>query len=182
MTARTQQIRETIAKITTLDTEWMNPSVGHDDPGQYIPWLPFPWHDFVSLVAEALPDMPGNHFFEIGAGIGTKMMLAKEIFGFDVTGIERVPEYAARARKLGLTVINADALAWNGYGGYGMVWFNRPFADPLTQAKLEAKVWDEVSPGTVVIGVNLEAPPPVSWYPILDDREVRRWISQKPLA
>lgn len=180
MTARTQQIRSMISTVITLEREWMTRPAGRDDLARYLPWMPFSWPDFVALVAEALPETTGDRFLDVGCGIGTKLLLAEEIFGLDVRGVERVPEFVKEARQCGLIVAEADALGWDGYGEFDIVFFNRPFHDNDVQAQLEQQVWADMKSGAVVIAVNLIAPPPASWYLILDDSEVRRWIMQKP--
>ena len=118
---------KTVAK---LDKEWQRGDVGHDD-ARYTPWMPNPsWPDYVALLAEAMPDVEGPRFLEVGCGIGTRMLIAREMFGLDVSGIERVPEYVAQAKELGLSVECTDALGWEGYGTFDVVWLNRPFRDP----------------------------------------------------
>jgi SAM-dependent methyltransferase len=179
MTARTQQVRALIAAVTALEAEWRDRDGGRDDLETYLPWMPFPWPDFIALLAEALPEVTGDLFLDVGAGVGSKMMLAEEIFGLTVHGVERVPEYAAAARQRGLAVDEADALGWDSYSDYDVIFFNRPFHDQDQQKKLEQQVFEDMKPGAVVIAVNLITPP-LSWYLILDDREVRRWILQKP--
>lgn len=182
--SRAEQLATVLRTAQQLEREWQG-KVPHAGDERHTPWMPFCIPDFVALMAEALPDMqPGAcRFLEIGAGIGTKMVIARELFGLDVSGIERTDEYAAAARTAGLDVQTADALAWDGYGKADLIWFNRPFRDPAAQASLEALVWDQASPGTVIICANLEGRPPMSWYPVLDawDSE-RRGIWQKPFA
>lgn len=180
MTARTQQVRSMIATVTALDAEWRKSAAGRDNLPVYLPWMPFPAYDFVALVTEALPETYGDRFLDIGAGIGTKMLLAEEIFGLDVRGVERVPEYVKQARERGLVIAEANALGWDGYGDYDLIFFNRPFYDTDQQAQLEQQVWEDMKSGAVVIAANLLSPPPRSWFPVLDDGEVRRWIMQKP--
>ena len=181
MTDRTRQLRALIGSVIAMDREWMSRHEGYDDPGRCLPWMPFSWPDFIALIGEALPETTGDKFLDVGAGIGTKMLLAREIFGLDVTGIERVPAYIKVARDHDLMVIERDAAGWDGYGDYDLVYFNRPFFDQGLQERLEQHIWNTMKPGAVVVGVNLVASPPPTWYPILDDREVRRWILQKPL-
>lgn len=179
MQGRTDQIRDAIRTVNELDARWMREPAGHDDP-RSTPWMPFPWPDFTALVGEALPESAGDSFLEIGCGIGTRMLLAREIYGLDVAGIERVPEYAEQARQLGLTVSCEDALGHKGYGlDWDLIWFNRPFRDPGLERQLEAQVWEDAAPGTVIIMANIEQPPSQGWYLILDDGELRRWIMQK---
>jgi trans-aconitate methyltransferase len=181
VSSRTSQIRNMIGTTIGLDREWMGrTAIGRDDPARYLPWMPFSWPDFIALVSEALPETTGDKFLDIGAGVGTKMMLAEEIFGLDVQGIERVSEYVKEARSRGLTIIEADALGWDGYGDFDIIFFNRPFFNQEMQAELEKQVWTDMKPGAVVVGVNLLVPPPAPWYLILDDSEVRRWVMQKP--
>lgn len=171
--------RSTIAVVKELDEEWRRRDAGRDDLATYLPWMPFSWPEFIALVAEALPETTGDKFLDVGSGPGSKMMLAEAIFGLDVHGVERVPEYVKAARQRGLQVDEADAFGWDGYGDYDLVFFNRPFHDELRQRELEQQVFRDMKPGAVVIAVNLIVPPS-SWYLILDDGEVRRWIYQKP--
>lgn len=179
MSTRSEHIHGMIATVNQMEAAWRKTAAGRENLAVYLPWMPFPWPDFVALVAEAMPEVQGDLFLDVGSGPGTKMMLAEEIFDLSTHGIELVPEYVKQARQLGLTVTEADALGWDGYGKYDLIFFNRPFFDRDQQAQLEQQVWDGMKPGAVVIGVNLMEPPPSSWYPILDDGEVRRWISQK---
>lgn len=174
-----------IADIGRLDHEWMRSPAGRDD-ARSTPWMPFPLFDFIALVAEALPEAKGGAFLEVGCGIGTRMLIAHELYGLDCHGIDRVPEYVAQAQAMlpegagGVTAGIADALGWNGYGKYDIVWFNRVFSDPALQRKLEYQVWGDMRPGAVVIWANLENPPPASWWPVLTETGIRRGIVQKP--
>lgn len=130
----------------------------------------------------------GNVVMTGNCGIGTRMLIAHELYGLDCHGIDRVPEYVAAAQGMlpedatGVTAEVADALGWDGYGKYDIVWFNRVFSDRELQRKLEYQVWTGMRPGAVVIAANLENPPPANWWPVLieADPSVRRWINQKP--
>jgi len=182
---RAKVIGALISDVTRLDSEWMRKPAGHDDP-RSTPWMPFPLFDFIALVAEALPEAKGGKFLEVGCGIGTRMLVAHELYGLEAHGIDRVPEYVAQANELlplgkeGVTAEVADALGWGGYGKYDILWFNRPFADPATQARLEAQVWQDMAPGAVVIAANLNSPPPATWWPVFRDVDINRQIMQKP--
>lgn len=173
------EIRDVLRTATELDYEMSVHPGGRDNP-DCTPWMPFPMFDFIALTAEALQETRGDRFLEVGCGPGTRMLLAREIYGFDVTGIERTAAYAERGHQLGLKIEVADAMAWKGYGNFDLVWFNRPFRDRSLQRQLEAKIWDALSPGAVVMCANLENPPPSSWILVLDDWEIRRGIWQKP--
>jgi hypothetical protein len=174
-------IREVMTLAERLDREWMR-KVPETDR-RYLPWMPFPVPAFLALVLEALPSTPsGNRFLGIGAGIGTKELLAREICGLDVTLIERVPEYAAQAETLGLADIwTGDALDFPSYGSFDLLWLHRPMRDPDMEMALERKVYTGMAPGAVIIGAALETQPPTSgFWPVLEDFEdVRRGIWYK---
>lgn len=169
-----------LQEVQLLDSAWMRDPVGHDDEQHFTPWMPFPLFDFIALVAEALPELQGPQFLEIGCGIGTRMKVAKEFFGLHVQGFDRVPAYVEQAVKLALDTEEADALEYDGYGKFDLIWFNRPFNDQKLQVQLEEKVWADMRPGAVVIAANLLNQPPSNWWLVLDDWEVRRGIWQKP--
>jgi SAM-dependent methyltransferase len=166
-----------MTQAARLEREWLGKDPGTDS--RYLPWMPFSIPAFIALAAEALPETSGNRFLDIGAGAGTKMLLAREIFGLRVTGIEVSAAYAERARALGLHVLAADAADFTGYGQFDLIWLYRPFRDIDAQAALEKTVWDQMAPGAVVIGANLEAPPP-DHHVILDDWERKRGIWMRP--
>jgi trans-aconitate methyltransferase len=179
MSNQLQQIRAAIGAVVALDAEWRVSDAGRDNVATYLPWMPFPWPDFIALVSEALPEVTGDKFLDIGCGPGAKMLLADVVFGLNVRGVERVPEYVKAARERGLVVDEADALGWKGYGDFDLVFFNRPFYDQVREVELENQVFAGLKPGAVLITANLITVPPSSWYPILNDSEVKRWIVQK---
>lgn len=173
-------VRETLVLAARLEHEWMRkiPETDHCRT----PWMPFPIPAYVSMLAEALPEVPGDEFrfLGVGSGIGTKEMLARELCGLKVTGLEIEPEYAAQAEALGVPTLVCDAADFGNYGGYDLIWFNRVYRDPDLQAALEKRIWDDMAPGAVVMCANLEyQPPPASFWPVLDDLEVRRAIYYK---
>lgn len=179
MSKRSDQIASCLRVVDRLKQEWMQKVPGAGD-ATHTPWMPFPTYDLIPLLAAAVAEADGgDRFLEIGCGPGPNMMLADEIFGLDVQGIERVPEYVAQARQQGLLVHEADAGEWKGYGDYDILWFNRPFRDRDAQRALEDLVWSEMREGAVVICANLENKPPSTWYMIDEDWEVRRGVWQK---
>ncbi len=176
MTPDPSVIRETLIWAGKAELEQSLKRVPVGD-GRYLPWMPFQIPDFLALLAEAIPATPGTRFLGIGAGPGTKELLAREIFGLDVTCLEINPAYSATAEAAGLDVITADALDFTGYGAYDLLWFYRPMRDPDLQAALEKAVWDGMSPGAVVICASLEAPPPQArFWPVLEDTDRPRGI------
>jgi hypothetical protein len=177
----TGRIASALREAQTLDRLWMGKIAGAGDD-RHTPWMPFPAPEFIAMLAGAVTEADNDQprFLEVGCGIGTRMMLAREIFGLDVAGIERVPEYVHQAHDLSLRVWEADARDWDHYGEYEIIWFNRPFRDRVLQADLERQIWDEARPGTVIMCANLERKPPSSWLIVDDDWEARRGVWQKP--
>lgn len=183
-----REIAAVVRTVTQVERKWQGlvPAAGND---RHTPWMPFQPFAFIALAAEALPEVSFRglpypaRFLEIGAGPGTKMLLMREIFGFDVRGFERTDEYAAAGRAMGLDVATCDALDWKDYSAE-LIWFNRVFRDPAPQRELEQRVWDEADPGAVIMCANLESRPPGAWFPVLDAwDEERRGIWQKaPVA
>lgn len=180
---RWQDIAAVIRVIQEIDRKWMG-AVPQDaaERARNTPWMPFQLFSFISMLAEAMPEINGRRYLEVGAGPGTRLLAAQEIFGLHGTGFDVTDEYASAARSMGLDVRTADALAWADWAGYDLVWFNRAMrGEP--QAELERRVWEQVSPGAVVMCANLESRPPMPWYPVLDSwDEDRRGIWQKPFA
>jgi trans-aconitate methyltransferase len=180
MSERAGEIRRLLKYVQELDRDWQK-AIPDADTDRHTPWMPMPVADYLVLLIEAITEAGDGDFLEIGCGIGTRMLLAREIFGLDVHGFDRVPDYIQQARTLGLQHAEvADAAHWTGYEKYAIVFFNRPFRNRAAQAELEARVWLEMAPGAVVIAANLEAPPPSSWFIVADDWESRRGAWQKP--
>lgn len=188
------RIRSAIREANRVDALWgKNPAgrddarflwgknpVGRDD-ARFLPWMPYSWPDFVSMTAEALPELTGRKYLEVGCGPGSRMLLAREIFGLEVSGFDRVPEYAGYAAELlQLPVTCEDALEYKDYGKHDLLWVNRPIRDHELQQRLEAKIWDEMAPGAVVACAHLDDRPPLHWYTVYDDWEAKRGVWQKP--
>lgn len=181
MTTRASVIAGTIRRAVQLDRQWQGKGGSADR--RYAPYMPFNRGEFMGLLGEAVAGYePGAdqdvRFLAIGCGPGAELLIARDVFGLDARGFDLDPEYVAAARSLGLDAFEADAEHYDGYGQADITWFNKVARDRLIQARVEAKVWQDTAPGTVVICANLEAPPP-GWFPVLDDWGARRGIWMK---
>jgi trans-aconitate methyltransferase len=165
-----------------IEREWKGKVTPAD--GASLPWMPSDPAQFLVLLIEAITMADGDSFLEIGCGPGTKMLLARELFGLKTYGIENENELVKAAWELGLTVEPAGALGWGHYGDFGIVFFNRVFhgdgPGAVKQEALEAQVWRDMAPGAVVIAMNLIAKPPDNWIIVTDDWEARQGVWMKP--
>ena len=115
-------------------------------------------------------------FLEVGCGLGLKLLAAQEQFAH-VTGIEYDPRRADAAQAmmdrahLHLTeadnapspwlrgtapqsravVHSGDALEFDDYGGFDVIYAYRPIADPELRTRLERRIIAEARPGTLLI-------------------------------
>jgi SAM-dependent methyltransferase len=166
-----KEIKNVLAETMAEDLEWL--TYGRV-PGQkpdpvYNPWMPFQMADFIAIMAEcvaALDEQPEPKylrqkrrtpvFLDVGSGIGTKVLVARELFGLDAYGLEIDKTMHQYARDHGHRAsILCDAMD----GGYfysqaDIIWMYRPFRDEVSQAKLEHKIYEEMKPGAIVAGAQ----------------------------
>lgn len=182
---RAVEIQAVLKTAVKEDLEWL----GHGRiPGKkpdpvHNPWMPFQMSEFVAMLAECLVESEGNEFLDIGSGIGTKIMIAEDLFGLDAWGIETdkvMREYAvSNSRWTELW----DALRCTSYNTPDILWLYRPFKDTFRQAQLEHKIFEDMKPGAVIAGANWENKP--TGFEIvledLDDSGLIRGAWKKPL-
>ncbi|PLS20603.1 class I SAM-dependent methyltransferase [Neptunicoccus cionae] len=96
-------------------------------------------------------------FLDVGCGGGTKVLLAREYFGC-ADGLEYDPNYEAAARKLMQSVAppscnihRGDALTFERYNDYDVIYFYQPIANPELLIELERHICSTARPGTVLI-------------------------------
>jgi len=101
---------------------------------------------------------PGaTRFLDVGCGGGLKVALAGQFFD-QATGIEYDPAYAAAARRT-LTRMNAhrcdivegDALGFECYGSFDVIFLYQPINHEARLAELEARILTHARPGTVIL-------------------------------
>lgn len=172
----TTDVRELLADVRQIERKWQKQAdIG--DETMFAGWMPSDVAQYLVLLVEAIAEAPGTSFLEVGCGPGTKMMLARDLFGLDVTGFDRVPEFVGAAQQQGLNVACCDAFDFQAYGKFDIVFFNRPFRNREVQRDLERLVYSKVRRGAVIICMNLENQPPESKYLVVtDDWESRRGV------
>jgi trans-aconitate methyltransferase len=139
-----RDIRELLTEVRQIERTWQK-QVDIGDAKLFSPWMPADIAQYLVLLIEAIAEAPGNSFLEVGCGPGTKMILARDLFGLDVTGFDRVPEYVVAAKEYGLNVAECDAFDFQSYNKFDIVFFNRPFRDPETQRDLENLIYSKRS-------------------------------------
>ena len=169
-------VRDLMLNVRRIERDWQKKAdIG--DEQMFTGWMPSDVAQFLILLIEAITEAPGRSFLEVGCGPGTKMMLARDLFGLDVTGFDRVEAYVTAARQQGLNVAQCDAADFDAYSKFDIVFFNRPFRDRQAQRDLENMVYRKIRRGAVVICMNLESQPPSDKYLVItDDWEARRGV------
>jgi SAM-dependent methyltransferase len=157
-----------------------------DPKSPTLPWMPFQPAEFLSILYECVPEMAGPAFLDVGCGPGTKMKLARDLYGMDADGVEISEEMGMAARSHG-AVYFADALAMPPafYSHFDLIWLYRPFRDSLLEEQLEARIMDEMKAGAILAGGAWEiCPTSHRWIPVVDDWELRRgaWMKPRPVV
>lgn len=96
-------------------------------------------------------------FLDVGCGGGIKVLLAAEFF-CRADGLEYDAGYVATARqvldragRLPSRVIHGDALTFDGYGDYDVLYFYQPMKTPEGLQALESRIATQARPGTILI-------------------------------
>ncbi|RVT84131.1 class I SAM-dependent methyltransferase [Rhodobacteraceae bacterium CCMM004] len=105
----------------------------------------------------ALRRKGGADFLDVGCGGGLKVLSAAGFFA-RCTGLEYDPGYAAAAgdllRRAGTgncRILNGDALTYDNYDRYDVVYLYRPMRHEAALHALERRIVSQVRPGTILI-------------------------------
>lgn len=139
-------------------------------PGQYGP-LPLSSSIFAYGLARAIDAIGsprGIHFLDVGAGIGTKLLLAKMMYpDLICEGIESHPEVAMAAWKtlegMEPKVHHADAFEWDEYDRFNIVYMYRPCSDWDMEERLERRVMGCMRERAILFLVGGQVEPESPW-------------------
>jgi SAM-dependent methyltransferase len=180
MMADAPEIKNLVIHVAETEHKYL-PQAGQGnryDP-VFTPWMPYQPADFIGIIWECMPEIEGNLFLDVGCGPGTKIAIAKTLFGLEAAGIEIDPDMARAAQAEG-EIWEGDALAIKDapalYAHADIVWLYRPFRDAKREAALESLITSNMKRGAVLAGGSWENAPPKGWVTIVDD------VSYSPLG
>lgn len=136
-----------------------------NDPGHQDGWgyIPSSYEDFIEAMDVArkavslmYKDWASQKFIDVGCGNGMKMQIANQLGLNDVWGLEydkRLIKISNRLfnRKFAEKIIHGDALEFNDYWQYDIVYFYCPLKEFERQVELETRVYEQAPDGTVLI-------------------------------
>lgn len=165
------------ARLAAVERRWAG--AANSSPGA-IGFLPFPMARFVTFLTDAVAAASGNWFLDIGAGPGSKCILAAALYDLEAHGIEIDPAMVTAAQENGAQVIQADALTFAGYGDYDILYLNRPAPGALG-AELEQRIMAAAKPGAVLVAVNATGHPSwgCGWEPVCVEWDESSWVWRK---
>jgi len=144
-----------LRELEALEARWKEPGDSPLLPDAY-GFQAFRIPDFLRLLAVAVMAVaPMRSFLDAGCGIGTKVLIARDMFGLDAAGIDVVPSYVEEAGRLGLggMVALVDVREFGGYGEQDIVYCYGPFREPDAQAAFEKRLHAAMRPGSILIAV-----------------------------
>ena len=171
-----------LTDLREIEKQWRTEAASSPQDPDYVGWMPYDLSRFVMFLTDAVAvATPGPlsliSFLDVGAGPGTKVLLARELYDMDAAGIEIVPEYRAAAVVLGAQVLLCDARTYLCYAAYDIVYLNRPVQD----VAFERQVMAAMRPGAVLITVNgMTRPPHTEWEPVAEEYDVPDGLTRPP--
>ena len=125
--------------------------------------LPYPFTGFFRLMqmARRIALAQGRprplRFLDVGCGVGLKLVQAAAFFD-EVAGLEFDPARAAVARMFVSQsqrpqdrALCADALDYDGYGAFDVIYSYKPLSDPDLLQQMEMRIITQSRPGTILI-------------------------------
>lgn len=112
-------------------------------------------------------EIPSVKFIDVGCGVGQKVYLAARHLGFDAEGIEMRKEhvkianealekFCRKTRRYGevapTKVFEGNAITFEKYSDYDIIYFYCPSHEPATEAKIEWAIAKGAKVGAYVIG------------------------------
>jgi trans-aconitate methyltransferase len=142
-------------ELEELEALW----TGQSDDERYFGFQPFALPDFRGYLRQTLALFEPDRFVDVGCGIGSKILAVQEELDVVGLGIDRVPEFVAEARRLGVDAEEGDAFDWTGYRPGDLVYLNCPCVPRELEAELEQRVFAHLPSGAAIWLVNAVVQP-----------------------
>lgn len=113
-----------------------------------------------SKIAEVTRKPSGlTKFIDVGCGIGDKVYIAREILQLDASGIEYIPETAAKARAVmpDAKIHEGDAFDFD-FGEYDLIYMYRPICDVKLYRQLYMHIAQTARIGAVIVEALCDNP------------------------
>lgn len=133
---------------------------------RFIPLQPFDFYEAMKCVDKIYKKKNPNKipkFLEIGSAFGMNLHLAKRFFNWEVTGIEINPKSVAFYKKCvkhgdrlhfwhtDIEVILADALKYNSYRKYDIIYAYTPHVDYQLNRQMWSRIDSQIKSGTILL-------------------------------
>src|SRR5215467_1350345 len=158
----------TLDQLFQMEMEQLQQEHGRvPDPDSWR-WSPFDIRKFDEMLRIAYgcyPDSSNVSFCEAGSGIGTKLYLAKNMYGMTEFGYEINDDYLEKARALGVLCEKRDLGDLDDqpvWAAYDIIYAARPFKDDMKESSWERLVMDDMRPGALWMS-TYAAVKPLNW-------------------
>lgn len=125
--------------------------------------LPYPFTGFLRMmqlvrrVALAMGRTSPVSFLDMGCGVGLKLVQAAEYFEvvhgveYDAARAEVADTLIQRSRRAQDRAMVGDALTFDDYGSYDVIYAYKPLSDAELLQQMERRIMAQARPGTIVI-------------------------------
>ncbi len=96
-------------------------------------------------------------FADIGCGGGVKLVMARRFFGkctgveYDAAYVRDGQEFLAKVGLKDIEIEQGDALTYEDYGKFDLIYFYRPMRSDEALEQMEQRIVDQAKPGTLVL-------------------------------
>ena len=120
----------------------------------YFHYIPYNLESFYRILEFFKQNYPQfNNFIDVGCGIGDKLLIAKNLFNYNVTGIEYSSYTYKIAQEVGdkydFNVVNIDAFDFD-FSPFNLIYMYSPIRDNELMNKLHDKVLCELNKGIFI--------------------------------
>ncbi|MFW6281299.1 MAG: class I SAM-dependent methyltransferase [bacterium] len=157
------EIISILSNIVNRFTDYFSDSIENkhipEESWHYIPYPVGFLNVDLEIIDSCLEDNENLNIIEVGCGIGVNAFFMKRYFNNSyVKGIDIDPKTLEIGKKLfgdHVEYLEKDAFEED-YSQFDIVFFYMPFSTEEDQLKFEEKVFEEISPGTVVFSGMFE--------------------------